>query len=149
MEMYLWIVPHRVALHQVPFRIKRSSLMFVSRCTVFIKFQHTPIDLTFTLTDTSSGEKGRSGVWRGGRKKVSGFMRTDSMFELTKKFPVNEPQLLLLSCTFVRRTSMDMSVSQNNKNGPAKGIYGVTLRSSQPHFEKHGQASRTFFCLRV
>ncbi len=55
-EMYLWIVPHRVALHQVPFRIKRSSLMFVSRCTVFIKLQHTPIDLTFTLTDTSSGE---------------------------------------------------------------------------------------------
>ncbi len=71
--------------------------------------------------------------------------RLNSMFELTKRFPVNEQQLLLLSCTFVRRTSMDMSVSQNNKNGPAKGIYGVTLRSSQPHYEKHGQASRTFF----
>ncbi len=52
--------------------------------------------------------------------------RLNSMFELTKRFPVNGPQLLLLSCTFVRRTSMDMSVSQNNKNGPAKGIYGVT-----------------------
>ncbi len=44
----------------------------------FHKITTYAIDFTFTLTDTSSGEKGRSGVWMCDRKKVrfSGFMRT-------------------------------------------------------------------------